>query len=257
MAVDVLGVRIDTVTRLEAREKVRQYLVLPGGHTIFTPNPEMLVAAGRDATFRTILNQGTLNICDGRGVELFAPGNIERIPGIDFLLDLCAVAQTEGKSIYLLGTNDTSIVTAAAETLKQQFPHLRIVGMDTGPKMVVERHNGKGELRYTTLTNDETIDRIILAAPDILFVAFGHEKQERWILEHLSSLPSVKIAMGVGGALDILAGRVRRAPRLFQRLGLEWMWRGLVEPWRWKRLFTALVIFPWYYAVSRHQKKPA
>jgi N-acetylglucosaminyldiphosphoundecaprenol N-acetyl-beta-D-mannosaminyltransferase len=89
------------------------------------------------------------------------------------------------------------------------------------------------------------VKRIESARPHILLVAFGAPAQDMWIATHLKSLPTVRIAMGVGGTFDFLAGDVRRAPLALRILGLEWLWRLILEPWRWKRIWTAVVTFPW------------
>jgi N-acetylglucosaminyldiphosphoundecaprenol N-acetyl-beta-D-mannosaminyltransferase len=88
---------------------------------------------------------------------------------------------------------------------------------------------------------------IITAAPAILIVAFGHIKQEEWIQQNLKDLPSVQVAIGVGGAFDMISGYLRRAPRLFRFFGLEWLWRFLIQPYRYKRIWKAIITFPYLY----------
>ncbi len=91
--------------------------------------------------------------------------------------------------------------------------------------------------------NNKLLERVKQAKPDILFVAFGHGKQEKWLAEFIKEMPSVKVAMGVGGAFDYLSGRVRRAPRLVRQLGLEWLWRLIFQPWRVSRIWRAVWTF--------------
>lgn len=242
----LLGVRIDPVNKSEARARVSDFLSAGGQHTIFTPNPEMLVAAQRDHYFQDILNESSLNICDGFGLKLISIIKknyikLDKISGLDFLPDICELAEERGRGLYLLGAGDGAVIRAAAENLKRLFPKLKIAGYHRGPELRIVN----GELRYNEETNDEILDQIIMASPDILFVGFGHEKQEKWIYEHLPQLPSVKVAMGVGGAFDVLGGKLKRAPPWMQKTGLEWLWRLLLEPKRIKRIWTAVVVFPY------------
>jgi N-acetylglucosaminyldiphosphoundecaprenol N-acetyl-beta-D-mannosaminyltransferase len=222
----ILSVRIDNDTREEAREKIRLFLADGKQHSIFTPNPEMLVDAQTDKEFHDILNSGSLNICDGKGIELVSQGKLHRISGVDFLQDICRIAAQEGKRVYLLGSRDEKVLQKAKELLEKQFPGIQICG---------------------TYPGDGVLEQIRATAPDILFVAFGHPKQEKWIHENLPQLPSVKIAMGVGGAFDMLSGKTPRAPRFLRAVGLEWLWRLLIEPRRIGRIWKATGRFLFLY----------
>jgi len=110
---------------------------------------------------------------------------------------------------------------------------LKIVGAESG-----------GEITNPKDTDIDLINRIKELKPKILFVAFGHVKQEKWIFYHLDQLPSVKLAIGVGGAFDYISGNVRRAPEFMRRIGLEWLFRLIQQPSRWKRILNAVIVFP-------------
>lgn len=231
----ILGVKVDNVTRASALAKVEDLLDSGRQHLITTPNPEFIVAAQTDVKFREIINGSALALPDGVGL-IFAARILgvplqERIAGSDFVWDIARLAAKRGYSMYLLGAGE-GIARAAAEKLKAQNPNLKIVGAAAGPS----------QLNTTKLS---FVGEIREAAPDILLVAMGHGKQEKWIVAHLHELPSVKIAMGVGGAFDFIAGRVKRAPRLLRVLGLEWLWRLVRQPRRLPRIFRAVVVFPW------------
>ncbi len=137
--------------------------------------------------------------------------------------------------MYLLGAGQ-EIAFAAAEKLNAQFSDIKIVGAESGPTNTPSPSMGEGG-------GEGVIQRIRDAHPDILLVALGHGKQEKWIASHLAELPSVKIAMGVGGAFAFIAGRVRRAPKLMRALGLEWLWRLFLQPWRIVRIYRAIIVF--------------
>lgn len=218
----VLGVRVDEYMHEEALGRIRGFLLDGKQHVIFTPNPEMLVDAQKDKDFRDILNSGSLNICDGLGIALVSRGKLKRIAGVDLLLYICRIAAEEGRRVYLLGSRDALVLKKTKELLEKQCPGVQISGMDPG---------------------DGIVEHIRAAGPDILFVAFGHPKQEKWIHEHLAKLPSVKIAMGVGGAFDMLSGKTPRAPRFLRAAGLEWLWRLIIEPRRIRRIWKATVRF--------------
>jgi len=231
---EFLGIKIDNITLEEARLKVRDFLVLPGQFKIFTPNPEMVVKAHSDQYFRQTLNSGDLNICDGFGLSLFS--GAKRITGVDFMLEICQIAETTGKSIFLMGTKNEQILLKAKENLLARFPRLNIVGIDTGP-MLFNYHSAENEDFH------DVVSKINQSGANIIFVAFGMGKQEQWITENLAKLPTVKIAMGVGGALDYISGTVPRAPLFLRKIGLEWLYRLIRQPQRFWRIFNATFKF--------------
>lgn len=210
----ILGVEVDALTRHEALECVDALMHSRGQHLITTPNPEIVVAAQQDAEFCKILNQAALALPDGVGLmwaaRMLGTPLKERIAGSDFVWDIAQLAAERGYTMQLMGGKGGT-AQEAAKRLKIKVEKLKIVE-----------------------TN-----------PDILLVALGHGKQEKWIAEHLRELPSVKIAMGVGGALDFIAGHVARAPRALRFIGLEWLWRLMRQPWRAPRIWRAVVVFSW------------
>lgn len=245
----ILGVKIDELTKQQALEKARGFLLTGGPHKIFTPNPEMLVDAQRNSSFKAVLNGGDMNLCDGFGLWLVTGRRAERITGVDFMLDLCALAEKENKSIYLLGSGSEDVVKKTVEILQSKFPCLRIVGCNRGS--VITDH---GSLFYDKEENESVVYDIITKAPDIVFVAFGHGKQEKWIAQNLRDLPSVKIAMGVGGAFDFISGKIKRAPKFVRRIGLEWVWRLILQPRRAVRIWKATVKFLILLGFSRGER---
>jgi N-acetylglucosaminyldiphosphoundecaprenol N-acetyl-beta-D-mannosaminyltransferase len=265
---DIFSVRIDQSTKTQVLQTVRDFLHSNTSHTLFTPNPEMLVAARRYSQFRETLNRSDLNICDGFGIQLLTLGAVQRMPGVDLMLDICRIAQEEGKSIFLLGSGSDSVLEKTKTELLRQFPRLNIVGMYRGisieivtkPPSVQNKEKiiinyelpvTSSLIEYTKDENDQLLDEIISVAPDILFVAFGHIKQETWIVQNLAQLPSVRLAMGVGGSFDFVGGSVVRAPILFRSVGLEWLWRLLHQPRRFWRIVDAVIVFPCLYFFRR------
>ena len=238
----LLDVRIDDMNKKIAIQEVAYFLSLPGQFKIFTPNPEMIVKAQTDENFKKVLNLGDLNLCDGMGVRIFT--GIERVPGVDFMLELCQLAVEKEKRIYLLGSGSDEVVHKVFIKLIKKFPSLKIAGYDKGPE-IEESLSAVGQVQ------DNSLEKINAVKPDILFVAFGMGKQEKWISENLAKMPSVKIAMGVGGSFDFIAGKVKRAPLFLRRFGLEWLYRLVQEPRRIGRIFNATFKFVYLYFKSK------
>ena len=242
MPYTMLGVRIDTLSKPDALVKAREFLLATGQKKIYTPNPEMLVKAYNDQTFRDVLNRGDLNVCDGFGIRLFSGFIVQRISGVEMTYDLCALAENEGKSIFLMGTGNESIVAETAEALQKRFPKLKIAGFHRGPTV----KEAPGNLVVDESVNAGVINFINLTKPDVLFVAFGMGKQEKWLETYLPQLLTVKLTVGVGGAFDFISGRVSRAPLLLRKIGLEWLYRLIRQPWRIGRIWNATVKFAYY-----------
>lgn len=251
MAVSILEVRIDVGDLSQMNQKAAVFLADHNQHMICTPNPEMLVAAHKDTYLKEILNKADLNLCDGKGVELAGRGKLTRVAGVDFMRSLCGLASKEGKSVFFLGSGSQKTIDRLLTRIKKDFPDVRVAGFHPGYQL---RQLLQGRLDYDKDKDDAVMQDIIMAAPDILFVAFGHGKQEKWLYEHLPELPSVKIGMGVGGAFDFLAGQVSRAPIWMRTAGLEWLWRLGGEPWRWKRIGTAVFVFPYLCLTQRKRR---
>lgn len=238
----ILGTRIDSYTPKERDARVRSFLLASRGEAaqIVTPNPEMLVEAYQDAAFQTVLNKSDLSLCDGFGIRVMARTHIHRVTGTDFLLALAKIAAEEEKTIFLLGSEDEVVAQKAAAYIEKKT-RVTIVGTHPG---IALRWNEKGVLVYDAEEHVLMLAQIKQTNPDILCVAFGHKKQETWMDQHKEMFPSVKLMMGVGGAFDFYGGKVKRAPLMMRRLGIEWLWRLIQEPWRIRRICRAVLVFP-------------
>ncbi len=196
-------------------------LVQDGGtHQIVTVNGVMLVRAAHDASVRALLNNCTLAVADGAGVlltaRLLGSPALVRIPGLEFAEQMCALAARHGYRVFLLG-GLPGVADAAADVLRRRYPTLTVAGAMHG---------------YFT-DEGSVIAQIRRGSPHILLVGLGFPRQELWIAAHRDHL-GVPVIMGVGGTFDVLAGRVPRAPRWLQNLGLEWVYRLVQEPRRWR-----------------------
>lgn len=200
---------------------------------IFTPNPEILVLSARDNSFKHILERADINIPDGVGIviasmilRLFGKAKSGQtistsLTGTDLSHDLIMLAAQKGQKVFYLG-GMPGVAEEAGRMLEREAKES---GEPFSPNFAWA--TGRPE-------DDNIVEVINAFEPDLLFVALGQGKQERWLMEHRDIL-KVKVGMVVGGAIDFWSGRVRRAPLLMRKLGLEWLFRLIVEPWRWRR----------------------
>lgn len=254
MKIDILGVLVDRIDIIEAREYFSQWLVgLNKGllHQIVTVNPEFVMEARKNTEFRNVLNNASLALADGVGLVLasaFLHGwknRLFRMTGVECVVMLARMCACTGSSIYLLGAS-TGVAERVAEVLQRKYSDLRIVGAEEGiPKLRVA-----GDWLHVTESNDAVDDdemickRIVDAKTDVLLVAFGAPKQDIWIARNVEKLNDVRIAVGVGGAFDYLSGLAPYAPAWMRTVGLEWLYRLVRQPQRISRIITAVVRFP-------------
>lgn len=227
---EILGVRVDDVTMAEAVARVEALMQEPRCHQVVTVNTEFVMLARRDPEFARALAAADLNVPDAanliRGARMLGYPLRERVAGSDLVWALAARAAERGWRIFLLGARE-GVAAQAAEKLRARYPRLQLAGVFAGsPDPRVQA---------------EIAARVNAGGADILFVAYGAPAQELWIARNRDSL-RVRVALGVGGAFDFIAGRLPRAPRWLQRAGLEWLFRLLLEPWRVRRQW-ALVEF--------------
>jgi len=229
----ILGVAIDDVLMDEAIAAVARFIDEGGPHQIVTVNPEFVMEARRNRAFRRVLAAADLATPDGFGIILAARWRRTplrgRVTGIDLTERIAAEAARRGWSLFLLGAAP-GVAERAAAALQRTNPGLRIAGCYAGSPRPADE--------------PPIHERILAARPDVLLVAYGHPAQDLWIARN-QPLLRVPVAIGVGGTFDELAGVVPRAPALMQRLGLKWLYRLIVQPWRWRRIMTAAPLFLW------------
>lgn len=223
----MLGVPIHSVTMAETLQLVADYVDTPRLHQIVTVNPEFVMAAQRDQAFQKVLQQADLCIPDGIGL-VYASHWLgrplpERVPGSELVYRLAQLAAQEGWRLFLLGAAP-GVAQEAGRRLQQRYPGLTIAGTYAGSPDAAE--------------NETLVQRINASRADLLFVAYGAPRQDKWIARNREALTTVRVAVGVGGALDFVAGKAVRAPGWVQKIGLEWLHRLLHEPWRWRRMLA-------------------
>jgi len=231
-SVDILGVPVHNVTVDGALALIAQYVHQGTPHQVVTVNPEFVMAAQENSAFLQALRQADLSLPDGIGLlwaaRMLGHPLSERVTGSDSLPLIAALAAKQGLSLYLLGAAP-GVAQRAADCLVRANPGLKIVGTYSGSPSIDEE--------------DKIVARITAVDPDMLFVAYGAPNQDLWIRRNLARL-NVPVCMGVGGSLDFIAGIVPRAPLWMRKTGIEWLYRLLRQPSRWRRML-ALPRFAW------------
>ena len=222
--VQILHTPIDRLDTQGVLARIEAFICERGFHQVATANTDYLVNALRDPELRAILCAAHLVTPDGMPVvwasKLLGQPLPERVTGADLAPQLAALAAREGYGLYLLGAQP-EVNAKACERLRADYPSLRIVGRAAPPDLPLE-----------TMDTEALLADIERACPDILLVAFGNPKQEKWIYRNRARLQQVPVCIGVGGTFDFLAGRTRRAPLWMQQRGLEWLYRLCQEPRR-------------------------
>jgi N-acetylglucosaminyldiphosphoundecaprenol N-acetyl-beta-D-mannosaminyltransferase len=220
----ILGMRVDDVTFEEALELVEGYIRSGGSHSIVTPNPEFAMAARLDPEFRRVLDRSAMAIPDGIGLMAAALLSGHRIRqhvrGTDLVHRMAALCARRGYRMFLLGAAP-GVAEAAARRLVRDNPGLQIAGCHAG--------SHRPEHDADTIAAVRRGGRV-----DVLLVAYGAPHQERWMDRNLATL-GIPVGMGVGGVFNFLSGRSKRAPGWVLRLEMEWLYRLITEPWRWRR----------------------
>ncbi len=230
--VNILGFQIDNIRMVEVIPKIIGFIKDRTPHQVITANSLMLKAAMDNDQLKEVFHRSHLVVPDSIGIlmagRVLGQPLAERVAGIDLMYRLFALCQKEGYSIYLLGAKP-GVAAQAVENISRQFPGLNIAGT----------HHGYFNDQEESLV----IKEISSLKLEILFVGLNIPRQELWIDKHLKSL-GVPVIIGIGGSFDVISGRIKRAPLIMQKIGLEWLWRTIVEPWRIKRIIL-LPIFLW------------
>ena len=222
----ILGVGIDRIDSAQALDRVGSFIEEGTPHQIVTANAEIIYQASQNEKMKQIINQAQMVTADGSGVvwaskELGKPLS-QRVTGIDLVNSICKASAEKGWKLYILGSAP-GVADTAAGNIRKAFPGCNIIGTHHGYFDAKEEEDILAELRELK--------------PDVLFVALGAPKQEYWIAEHVPGL-GIPVAMGIGGSMDVLSGNVKRAPKWMQKMSLEWLYRVIIQPTRFKRILA-------------------
>ena len=224
--IDILGVAVDSITMEEAVDTIETYMDERTGVLIATANAEMILRATHDPDLMQILNQAALVVPDGAGT-VWAAHHLgeempERVAGYDLAQRLMKDAPAQHRRIFFFGSAP-GVAEKAKAKAERLYPGIEIVGTRNG--------------FFSESDVPAIVEQIRCAKPDLLLVALGVPKQEKWLQKHLSEL-EVPVSIGVGGTLDVMAGVMKRAPRWMQKAKLEWLFRGMMQPKRAGRLMA-------------------
>lgn len=240
----ILNIPVDMVDATEAMEIFRGLMETGECSLIVTPNSEIIVNATKDSELKSIIEQADLIIPDGIGLvyasRIMGVPLQERVTGIDFLDAILGYLEATGKSIFFLGSRPgdgetPGVAEMAAEKMKEKYRNLKIAGT----------HHGY----FKEPDEPEIVKAINDSGADFLCVAMGSPKQEKFVSRWRDQL-NAKSAIGVGGSLDVWAGTLKRAPEFYRNHGLEWLYRLIQEPSRYKRM-AALPLFMIKVVISR------
>jgi N-acetylglucosaminyldiphosphoundecaprenol N-acetyl-beta-D-mannosaminyltransferase len=235
----ILGVRIDNLSQREILEKIESFLSEDGFHQIATINPEFVLAAQKNEEFKNILNNCALNVADGIGIE-FAFWRLKdklrcRMAGADLMHEILRIANEKSLSVFLAtNKNGLSSYEETRKALSKKYPNIIFNGANLDPQC----HSGL-DPESIWIPNQVRDDKENIK---ILFVNFGAPFQEKFINSVKND--TISLAMGVGGSFDYATGKLQRAPKSMRIFGLEWLWRLILQPKRWKRIWNAVIVFP-------------
>jgi len=240
MRYPILNIWTDAVTMTEALQKVSEFVEHGDRpHTIFATNPEKNFSVPADPFLYDCFKNADLLLPDGIGMVIGAKilhgANISRVPGCEFMQEACALSARQGYKIFVYGAKE-DVSKQAMAILEERLPNLQIVG----------RCNGY----WPEDQMDILVDRINESEAEILFLALGSPKQEKWFARNQDKLTHIRVCQGIGGTLDVITGNVKRAPGIFCKFGLEWFYRLLAEPRRIKRQMV-LPVFAWQILMTK------
>jgi len=247
MSNKLLGISLPRGSKKDILDKIIKYTLLNKQFIhIVSLNPENIVIAQHDKLFKEIVNKAQIKIIDGVGVVIAAQIlNINvgtRIPGVDLVQKLIERSSVGRLRVVLIGGKD-KLAEYMADCYNRSYPKAKFIGI-TGIKDIENIKKSEEEEVITIITDTK---------PHLILVAFGSPYQEKWIWKNRKWFKGI-VCMGVGGSFDYLSGRINRPPLFLRELGLEWLYRLVIQPWRWRRQLR-LIKFTWLVLKQKYSKK--
>lgn len=255
----ILGCKVDNVSLSQSLKFIKKFIISKKPHQICTLNPEYLMSAQDDEELKYIINNSSLNTADGSGL-IFASKYIKKpvkykVTGVQLSNEIFKLASKNNYRIFLLGGKN-NVANELAQKLLKRYPKIKIVGTHEGfphLKPISKKIWQSGykncksmDVKISKLlnkTNLKIIQKIVSANPDILLVAYGCPKQDKFIARYAQQL-QIPVMIGVGGTFDYLSGRLSYPPAWIRNIHLEWFYRLVTQPWRFDRIITATIKFP-------------
>lgn len=243
----ILDIPIEILSRKEVIARVEKFLDELKFHRIATINPEFLLEAEKNEDFKKVLLDADLRVADGFGIVLagWLKGEcVKRFPGADLMEEILKIANEKKLSVFLAVNKDgLSSYDEIKQTIFKKYPNIKINGADIicHSERVRESRNPDATGQIPWQTRDDTIENFHHSS--IIFCNFGAPEQELFLAEIKNHPENIRLAMGVGGSFDYLTGKQKRAPKYLRLIGLEWLWRLILQPRRFKRIWNATVVF--------------
>lgn len=240
----LFGIKVANLSLAEATEAVLKLAESGGKHLVVTANPEIMVEAKRNQAYARVLAKASLVLPDGAGVVLASyfmgnPLSKGRVSGTDLVESILSKSGNKGLRLFIAGSTQ-AILDKTTHYFASKYTNIAPIGSYSAAAnfkdISVIDHTQEGS---------ELARRVNEFKPNILMLAFGHPRQELWLEENINKL-EVNVGIGVGGSFEFISGTISRAPKLVRMLYLEWVWRLILQPWRLRRILTALVVFPAY-----------
>ncbi len=242
--IKILDIRLDNLTDQGLQQRLAAYLASQQNHLIVTVNPEFTLAAQKNQQFGDILNRADLSLPDGFGLSLAAltyGQKLIRHTGADLTANLLAEAETNNWPVAIINwRGGLSPATVLRSALLAKFPKLHCLVEDCG------QSGHLGQRQLSRLNNFQ---------PQLVFCSLGAPYQEYFLAKHKMTWPSCRIMIGIGGSFDFIIGRIKRAPKSWQHCGVEWLWRLIQQPKRWRRIWNAVAVFSWRFIIWRIKNK--
>ncbi|MDD3711033.1 MAG: WecB/TagA/CpsF family glycosyltransferase [Patescibacteria group bacterium] len=264
--VNILGINIDNdIDVSEFNKKINSFLSSNQQNYIVTPNPEIILKGQKDEELFYILNKASLSLADGFGLKIASflmRKKLKRFTGADAVLEIFKIAEEKNKKVLIVNNKKgLSTSTEISIALNNRYPNLKflienadfdfsvpikkdLINFDFEKKNIFTKFAKKIEKKINEKLDFLVPNKILDFEPDIMICNFGAPYQEKFIYHNLTKVPTIKIGIGIGGALDFLTGKIKRAPRWMRLFGLEWLWRLIKQPLkRSKRIYRAIFVF--------------
>ncbi|MBM6614274.1 WecB/TagA/CpsF family glycosyltransferase [Desemzia sp. RIT804] len=236
--VSVLGVSFENKTKGTILKELMKRIQNNKKTFVVTANPEIVMYAKKHPSYMSLVKEADYVVADGIGIikgsRMLGTPIVERVAGYDLMISLLAEANRQGSRVYLLGAKE-DVLQSTVKRVQERYPAIQIVGARNG---------------YFDLSDTSVIDQVQQTKPDMVFVAIGYPRQEKWIHQYLQSA-SKGLLMGVGGSFDVLSGKSKRSPKIFIQLNAEWLYRLIRQPYRIKRMMA----LPHFLHEVRQEKK--
>jgi len=240
----ILGIRINNLNKNQLLQKIDIFLNKQKYHWITTVNAEILVHTHNDSEYAAIINKSDINLIDGSGPQYIGKfknfhNKIYRHPGVELIDSILQIAYNKKLKILFFGgqefQNNQSTAEKTAKIFQKKYPGINI-STEQGGRVRIKNNK--------IIFEDNILEKLQSINPDVILVALSNPIQEKFVYLLQNYLPHTRLVIGIGGSFNMISGYLKRAPKIFRIMGLEWLWRLMIEPKRCKRIMRAVIVFP-------------